>query len=58
MRLEYRNPWLRILVELLERQIPIRRYRVVPADLERQIHGLLKRRITRHMRSVAADNRR
>ena len=56
MRLDYRNSWLRVLVELLEPRTPIRRYRVVPADLERQLHRLLKRRITRHMRSAAADN--
>ncbi len=58
MRLDYRNSWLRVLVELLEPRTPIRRYRVVPADLERQIHRLLKRRITRQMRSVAADHPR
>ena len=56
MRLDYRNSWLRVLVELLGPRTPIRRYRVVPADLERQIHRLLKRRITRQMRSAAADN--
>lgn len=51
MRLKYRNAWFRVLVELLERRAPIRRYRVVPAGLETATHRLLRRRIARQFRS-------
>ena len=56
MKFAFQSPWLRILTELLPAQPRIRRYRVVPADLERQIHRLLRRRIGRQIRSAAADN--
>lgn len=56
MKLEFHTHWLRILIELLPALPRIRRYRVVPARLERQTRWLLKRRITRHLRSAAADN--
>ena len=56
MKFAFQSPWLRILVELLPALSRIQRYRVVPVDLERQIHRLLRRRIGRQLRSAAADN--
>ena len=57
MRLDYRNSWLRVLVELMERPAPIRRYRVVPVGLERPLHRLLHRRIARQLRRSSTEAR-
>jgi len=55
MRIEYKNTWFRILIELLERQTPIRRHRVVPVGLDRQTYRQLRRRIDQELRQSNAE---
>jgi hypothetical protein len=50
MKIEFRNRWLRLLVEILPARPEIRRYRVAPGHLERQVGRLLWQRISRQAR--------
>jgi len=50
MKLELKNRWVRVLVELLPAAVPIRRYRVTPRSGEALIQRALRLRITRRVR--------
>ena len=51
MKLELQNQWLRLVVELFPPRVPIRRYRVVPAQLGAEVERALRQRITRDFRN-------
>ena len=51
MKLELQNRWLRLVVELFPPSVPIRRYRVMPAQLGTEVERTLRHRITRDFRN-------
>lgn len=55
MKWEYRNRWLRLLIELFPALPEIRRYRVAAVPFEVQTARLLRRQITRQMRRIDAE---
>lgn len=50
MKVEWRNRWFRVLIELFPASLPVRRYRVLSTNEDGLIARRLRRRIDRRMR--------
>jgi hypothetical protein len=49
-RFELENKWVRILLELFPRALPMRRYRLAHEEASVRIRGRIVRRISRQLR--------
>jgi hypothetical protein len=55
MKLEYQSRWLRLLIELFPALPEIRRYRVLPASLDRHTGRRLRRQVARQVRHTNSE---